>query len=290
VGSSPIVSTTAPVLVRADTGLSADLLSKSRFEATGHARATSSPSAGGDERPGGAAVVIVRPGVIVRLVVVMGGQRGFERSRDPGVRLGRGVLPVDDRHLHRVVAHSRHQVPWLTPLRAASVFPVCRRSWTCSPVRPRPATAASSILNNSQDCSTFVSYWTCELAWHQAMSLASLGERSAALELFHQAWTLRSRNAHRARYNDLVHVLEAQVAVEAWSDAEASLIAVIADAPEINSSRTTSLLRRVSNEIMQAASTSPSTLTDSAREGWRWRPPNDGRHLAPPRRCGRVSP
>ena len=122
---------------------------------------------------------------------------------------------------------------------------------------------ADGITNRDPDWTWWLD--DSELAWHRAMSLASLGEWSAALDLFHQAWTLRPRHAHRARYNDLVHVLEAQVAGGAWADAQASLAAVIADAPDINSSRTTSLLRRVSNQIMQTANT-PSTLTDTARE------------------------
>jgi transcriptional regulator with XRE-family HTH domain len=102
-----------------------------------------------------------------------------------------------------------------------------------------------------------------ELAWHRAMSLASLDELPAAVELFHEAWERRPPHAHRARYNDAAHLLEAQVNVGAWHDAEAPLAAILAGATEVNSARTTALLRRVVRQLEHRRHTIPPSLSDS---------------------------
>ncbi len=80
-----------------------------------------------------------------------------------------------------------------------------------------------------------------ELAWHRAMSLASLDDWHAAVELFEHAAELRPVTATRARYNDAAHLLEAQVAVNAWHDAEATIPAVLPGTDDISSARTDAL-------------------------------------------------
>ncbi|HEY8524745.1 MAG TPA: hypothetical protein VIL48_07280 [Acidimicrobiales bacterium] len=104
-----------------------------------------------------------------------------------------------------------------------------------------------------------------ELAWHRAMSLAGLDGWIAAVDLFQAAHDLRPSDAQRARYNDLAHLLEAQVAVGAWQDAETSLAAVLAGSGDVRSSRTTALLRRVGRQIVRTDD-APSTLADAAHE------------------------
>jgi tetratricopeptide (TPR) repeat protein len=106
---------------------------------------------------------------------------------------------------------------------------------------------AQSMLSNGNDRDPDWTWWVdrSELAWHRAVSLASLCERPAAVELFQQALDLRPPSAHRARYNDDAHLLEAQVAVRAWHDAEAIIAQVLARADDVNSSRTSALLRRI---------------------------------------------
>ena len=64
-----------------------------------------------------------------------------ERVSDLLIGLGRRVL-VEHRRPHAVVAHPRFRSARLTPACAARVFPVCRRSWKCSPGRPIAATAS----------------------------------------------------------------------------------------------------------------------------------------------------
>jgi hypothetical protein len=97
-------------------------------------------------------------------------------------------------------------------------------------------------------------------------SLASLDDWPAAVDLFEQAAELRPAPAVRARYNDAAHLLEAQVAVNAWHDAEATIPAVLAGADDIRSGRTSALLRRVVRQIERAQRTTPSILSDSAHE------------------------
>ncbi|HEY8524244.1 MAG TPA: helix-turn-helix transcriptional regulator [Acidimicrobiales bacterium] len=104
-----------------------------------------------------------------------------------------------------------------------------------------------------------------ELAWHRAMSLASLDGWSAAVDLFQTAHDLRSPAAQRARYNDRAHLLEAQLAVGAWHDAEASLADILASTGDVRSSRTTALLRRIGRQLARADS-APSTVADSVHE------------------------
>jgi hypothetical protein len=45
------------------------------------------------------------------------------------------------------------------------------------------------------------------------MTLLSLGDRDAALDLFRTAYELRAPEARRSRFNDLAHLLAAQVSV-----------------------------------------------------------------------------
>jgi hypothetical protein len=55
------------------------------------------------------------------------------------------------------------------------------------------------------------------------MSLTAMGDRHAAVDLFRPAYDTRPVSARRARYNDLAHLVEAEVGVRAWNDAEPDL-------------------------------------------------------------------
>ena len=97
------------------------------------------------------------------------------------------------------------------------------------------------------------------------MTLLSLGDRDSALDLFRAAYELRPPEARRSRFNDLAHLLAAQVSVGAWPDAEASLDRVVAEVDGIRSGRTDALLRRVVRRIGDSRSQPPSAVTDAAR-------------------------
>jgi len=127
---------------------------------------------------------------------------------------------------------------------------------------------AESMLSDGSDRDPDWTWWVdpSELAWHRAMSLASLDDLPAAVEQFQRAWELRPPSAIRARYNDAAHLLEAQVAVAAWRDAEATMGEALAGADDVRSSRTMALLRQVARKIERLSEGLPSTLSDSAHE------------------------
>jgi transcriptional regulator with XRE-family HTH domain len=103
-----------------------------------------------------------------------------------------------------------------------------------------------------------------ELSWHRAMTLLCLGDRDAALDLFRTAYELRAPEARRSRFNDLAHLLAAQVSVGAWPDAAASLDRLTGEVDGIKSGRTDALLRRVVRRIGDRRPPAPSAATDAA--------------------------
>ena len=107
---------------------------------------------------------------------------------------------------------------------------------------------------------------TSELAWQRAMSLASLGDGPDAVDHFRLAWELRPLQARRARFNDLAHLLDAQVQVGAWDDAESSLATIVASAEDVGSARTTNLLRQTVRQIERRCDETTSTLGDLVAE------------------------
>jgi tetratricopeptide (TPR) repeat protein len=123
------------------------------------------------------------------------------------------------------------------------------------------ATLADGVSSADPDWTWWVD--TAELAWHRAMSLTDLDRWSTAIDQFHTAYDLRPAEAHRARYNDLAHLLEAQVAGGAHREAEVSLTAVVARVADVQSARTAAILHRVTDRVSRAHA-APSTLTDAA--------------------------
>jgi transcriptional regulator with XRE-family HTH domain len=104
-----------------------------------------------------------------------------------------------------------------------------------------------------------------ELAWHRAMSLTALDDSHAAVDLFRLGYETRPLSARRARYNDLAHLVEAEVGARAWSDAEPDLEHVLIDAPDIRSARTAIVLRRASLAVCRAGPPAPSAASDLSR-------------------------
>jgi hypothetical protein len=93
---------------------------------------------------------------------------------------------------------------------------------------------------------------TSELTWHQAMCQVSLGNHTRAVELFQRTLELRPAGTRRARYNDLAHLLEALVRVEAWRDADEMAGLLLPLAGQVGSGRTTHLLQRVAHHATRA--------------------------------------
>src|SRR5262245_54772828 len=129
---------------------------------------------------------------------------------------------------------------------------------------------ASAIIQ-AGDSSSHDPDWTwwvddAELAWHRAMSLVSSGDWPSALDLFQTAYDQRADAAPRSRFNDLAHLLAAQVSVRTWHDADTSLQELATDARAVRSARTTALLRRVLRLINDEDTDSPQSILDSGAQ------------------------
>jgi transcriptional regulator with XRE-family HTH domain len=126
----------------------------------------------------------------------------------------------------------------------------------------------AAAIFRAGDSSSHDPDWTwwvdeAELAWHRAMSLVSLGDWTNALDLFQAAYEQRAHAAPRSRFNDLAHLLAAQVAVHTWHDADASLNKLTAEVGSIRSGRTTALLRRILRTVEDDRTGSPASILDS---------------------------
>jgi transcriptional regulator with XRE-family HTH domain len=104
-----------------------------------------------------------------------------------------------------------------------------------------------------------------ELAWHEGMAHAELGDWPAAVALFRASSAGRDAHARaRDRYNDTAHLLNALVHVGAWREAEPVTAGLVETAAEVGSTRIANLLRRVTRRIKAEDTTS--ALADSAEE------------------------
>jgi hypothetical protein len=72
--------------------------------------------------------------------------------------------------------------------------------------------------------------------------------------------------AHRARYNDLAHLVDAQVVARSWAEAESSLLDVLAELGEMASTRTRVILRGTATAIAQAGGRASSTAADAGHD------------------------
>jgi len=93
-----------------------------------------------------------------------------------------------------------------------------------------------------------------------------VSDAGAPLDLFHTAYEQRTEATSRSRFNDLAHLVAAQVAVRTWPDAEVSLAQLAVDAASVRSGRTTALLQRVLRRIGTDSSASPRSIIDCGEQ------------------------
>ncbi|GLZ13736.1 hypothetical protein Acsp04_39710 [Actinomadura sp. NBRC 104425] len=125
--------------------------------------------------------------------------------------------------------------------------------------------ARSAIAGGISERDPYWTWWVTEteVAWHQGMAHAELGDWGAAIPLLHE--TVEGRAAfQRALYNDRAHLLNALVHAASWADAEQVIGDISAQVGEVGSSRTTNLLRRIVRHIGDADA--PSTVSDIAHD------------------------
>jgi hypothetical protein len=102
-----------------------------------------------------------------------------------------------------------------------------------------------------------------EVACHKGWMRADLGDWGASVELFQDSVSRRAGSYRRGRYNDLVNLVNALVHVRDWQAAEPVLSEVAGQVGEVESMRTTKLLRQVVNRIGRTGT--PSTAEELRR-------------------------
>ncbi len=98
-----------------------------------------------------------------------------------------------------------------------------------------------------------------ELAWHEAMCLADLGDWAQAVELFELAARRCPVDLNRTRYNDFAHLVQAFVEVGAWRETEPVITQILPYVGEVGSRRTALLLISAAGRIANASVAPPST-------------------------------
>jgi transcriptional regulator with XRE-family HTH domain len=105
-----------------------------------------------------------------------------------------------------------------------------------------------------------------ELAWHDGMLHASLGDWATALPGFGHAVNACAPTYHRGLYVHRAYLLEALIRLGSWPDAERTLLEVLPMVGAVGSARTVRVLRRVAALTAQAGPAVPSTVRDAAGE------------------------
>lgn len=82
-----------------------------------------------------------------------------------------------------------------------------------------------------------------ELAWHKAMATQSLQRDSTAIAEFERSVEATAPTETRSQYLHRAYLLQAQVDLGTWSDAEATIKSLLPLIPEVESTRTKVLLR-----------------------------------------------
>ncbi len=127
---------------------------------------------------------------------------------------------------------------------------------------PRAFAKARSLFQDGvADTDPAWVWWVTEreLAWHEAMCLAGLGDWRRAVELFRQAAEGCPVDLNRTRYNDLAHLLLALVEVGAWRETEPVITQTLPYVGEVGSRRTAVLLMGAGKRIVNASASPPST-------------------------------
>ncbi|MGH4020572.1 MAG: hypothetical protein ACRDT0_15325 [Pseudonocardiaceae bacterium] len=103
-----------------------------------------------------------------------------------------------------------------------------------------------------------------ELAWHEAMIQADSGNWHSAADTFRASIELTPGREVRRRYNHLASLLDAQIRVAAWSDADETIQRLMPFVDEVGSTRTATTLLGAINQLDTKQPT-PS-VRDAARQ------------------------
>lgn len=90
-----------------------------------------------------------------------------------------------------------------------------------------------------------------ELAWHEGMALIDLGRPGEAVDKFEQSVWGKTAHQMRGRYLHLGYLLNAQVQVGAWGDADRTMREIATMVSDVSSTRTVVLLAAVLAELQR---------------------------------------
>lgn len=106
-----------------------------------------------------------------------------------------------------------------------------------------------------------------EIEWHEGMALMRLDDPCGAVERFAAARASWPVAARRSRWGTLAHLLDAETAAGAWSDAEENVTVLLPECTSYSSARVARVLRRAARRVRDHDGRGPSsTLVDAAGE------------------------
>lgn len=126
----------------------------------------------------------------------------------------------------------------------------------------------SDFLEGSSDRDYPKWFWWIderELAWHEAMALRDLGQRSKGIECFARSVEATPGPELRSQYLHRAYLLQGLVELGSWKDAELTAESLRPLAREVGSTRTDKILQAVSAVVCQRNSPSPSSIQDLVR-------------------------
>jgi hypothetical protein len=88
-----------------------------------------------------------------------------------------------------------------------------------------------------------------ELAWHEAMALRDLQHHATALPHFERSVAATPATETRSQYLHRAFLLQAQIDVRSWSDAETTILTLRPLVAEVASTRTHYLLGRIAEDL-----------------------------------------
>jgi transcriptional regulator with XRE-family HTH domain len=129
--------------------------------------------------------------------------------------------------------------------------------------------ARSSLADSIHPTDPGWAWWVDdrELDWHEGMALMRLGDPGAAIDRFASARKSWPPQRRRSRCGTLAHLIDAETAAGAWSDAERDVAVALDETKGIGSTRITRVLRRATGRVRDHAGRGPSsTLVDSSEQ------------------------
>jgi hypothetical protein len=104
-----------------------------------------------------------------------------------------------------------------------------------------------------------------ELAWHEAMAGRDVKRADAAITEFEHSVEATAPSETRSQYLHRAYLLQAQVDVGSWTDAEATTRSIVPLVSQVASTRTVVILRRIITQVAGTQGTPDGVATSMAQ-------------------------